>query len=629
MSKRKRDTSAFSGNSEQIRRTRSSPSEENLSEEIPEQQEDYKELYLSAQKLIMAHEENEEKLRMQIEAEARKRKITEEKLRMAKIKEEKMMKENKKLRENLADTDRRNFALMVRNEEKEKEIKKLESATKSSAPRIQDLTFHSCLTHSSSHVPTNITVSYKVQSFSYKMKVNFTQATRDECIFDATVNGFCRDRTREVQIVSEAAVVSTVTSHILHILYAAGLSRGFSIAQEVGKLGLRPDIYILRDVSGNPVGVIEVKKPYMVGGRRTGTPLTEVGVLGQINDYLMLLQSMHGVDHPIGIVTTMAELRVCWLGELPDYKNSWGGEFGVVTVDPLDTGVQFPRDEHILNVSPIISIAKNADILNEVVATTLYAMTLCKTQPSWNPFKDHHSKKIYIGIKETERDLVWTSQPNSLNIPGKYELPMMPKLTCKNLILLKSLGVGAHGYTWLACSPSGRLCVLKFQHLSHGGDDQEKKKLIGEEHKVWEKVHPELNARVRTWRGQDALVMPYLAQASLVSSALIRAAVDPKDPKTLAAVEEELNNFASKDIEHLDVKWGNIGFYLNVENKLKAVLIDHAYVKDHARITPPKKVNVKTWGKDSWVKASMENLKLEMLGPNTSRRDVKKVKSEK
>lgn len=42
---------------------------------------------------------------------------------------------------------------------------------------------------------------------------------------------------------------------------------------------------------------------------------------------------------------------------------------------------------------------------------------------------------------------------------------MMPSAQIKNYILLKDLNGGTDGRVWMACSPSGRVCVLKFDRV--------------------------------------------------------------------------------------------------------------------------------------------------------------------
>src|SRR5690348_9514734 len=67
----------------------------------------------------------------------------------------------------------------------------------------------------------------------------------------------------------------------------------------------RPDIWLIATRTGNPLGVVEVKKP-------GESILSEKLVLGQIYDYMLRLKSFHGLKDVFGVLTTYEEWRICW-----------------------------------------------------------------------------------------------------------------------------------------------------------------------------------------------------------------------------------------------------------------------------------------------------------------------------
>jgi hypothetical protein len=535
-------------------------------------------------------------------AEEAEKRIAEERAQRERA-EKQTVKERALREEERAQRERAEKRIEAAEKQIAEEKEKLLAQSLSFFPSIENLTFTPFLSSSKPSIPDyGKEVTCCVQDFRFRKDIDSTKGPSNKDIFGSALSGPLDEDTSEVRIESEAKLASLVIAYLSHLLYATGLMKKFMITQESGKMGLRPDMYVLSTKEGNPVGVVEVKKPNMSSSGEEppkGTPISEMGVLVQMNDYLMLLKTMHGVDHPIGILTTLAESRVCWLGSLPDIAAVWKGEgeYGIVKKSLSNVPRNNKSDcTNVMNISSVVSIKEHANILNQVVASALFAMSLCTTSPSRNPFE--LSGQVFVKITPKSRSLMWS--PNRVfKKPKGLVLPKRPKANCDNLVLLKSLGVGAHGYTWLAASDSGALCVLKFQHPKPGEDDEEGED-IRKELAVWRKVHPNLKVKVQTWRKQFALIMPYLAQATKVDSASIRDGVDAKEKETLEAVEVELNNFASNNIEHLDVKWANIGFYRTKKGELKAVLIDHAAVKDWGKAT---------WNREVWVKKCMEMLK--------------------
>jgi 16S rRNA C1402 N4-methylase RsmH len=81
----------------------------------------------------------------------------------------------------------------------------------------------------------------------------------------------------------------------------------------------------------------------------------------------------------------------------------------------------------------------------------------------------------------------------------------MPTLRAKKFILLRDFRGGAHGRVWLACSASGRVCVLKFSKLAdYLGEDS-----LHKEAKIWNEVWG-IPVCLKKLGGKTVLVMPYV-----------------------------------------------------------------------------------------------------------------------
>ncbi len=106
---------------------------------------------------------------------------------------------------------------------------------------------------------------------------------------------------------SESDIQGFVRQALGDIIAAAGLQDRIELANELGVVDLRVDIWLVL-MNGVPIGVVEVKKP---GESIMNSPY----LFGQIFDYMLQLQAFHGLSTPFGIVTTFQQWRVCWLPE--------------------------------------------------------------------------------------------------------------------------------------------------------------------------------------------------------------------------------------------------------------------------------------------------------------------------
>ena len=79
----------------------------------------------------------------------------------------------------------------------------------------------------------------------------------------------------------------------------------------------------------------------------------------------------------------------------------------------------------------------------------------------------------------------------------------MPNAKANNFILLQDFGGGIHGRVWLACSTTGKLCVLKFPHRS-GSDES-----LTRERIIWNNIW-KIPVFMKRISDRMALVMPFV-----------------------------------------------------------------------------------------------------------------------
>lgn len=167
------------------------------------------------------------------------------------------------------------------------------------------------------------------------------------------------------------------------------------------------------------------------------------------------------------------------------------------------------------------------------------------------------SKRSYIQL--TTNSWYWNVLPSS---GFTLDYGTLPARNTRQLFLLHDLRGGAHGRVWLACSASGKVCVLKFaQNKTEAGE-----KLLGKEAAIWKGVW-NLPVSIGTWCGESALMMPFVLPCTKDQW---------NDPDIIAAVKKAVIHLAQHGhFKHNDLKWDHVGLYESQEG-LKAVLFDLA-----------------------------------------------------
>lgn len=273
---------------------------------------------------------------------------------------------------------------------------------------------------------------------------------------------------REFLYANEDNVKSFVKDVIVECVNALGLSRDISVLTEVEILGERPDVWLI--YSGKmPIGVIEVKKP--------GDIFNNEFVLGQSFDYLNILSTFYGIEHPFCILSTYVQWRLVWLPSkktdayvlnnlavdiAPNWTEATMHDFlsymdipiheSIDRVHLSDAGIPTAVLPRFVNVSQIINYTDS--ILAKWLCSIIRKTYCCPR----NHVSLVSGENIYI--KLTENTMLWEKLPSNI-LPGSF-LFSMPPTNTKNYFLIKDLHGGLHGRVWLGVSPSGHLVVFKF-----------------------------------------------------------------------------------------------------------------------------------------------------------------------
>jgi hypothetical protein len=139
-----------------------------------------------------------------------------------------------------------------------------------------------------------------------------------------------------------------------------------------------------------------------------------------------------------------------------------------------------------------------------------------------------------------------------------------PRANTEMLLALEDLGRGSTGKAWLCCtlSTSPALCVLKF---GNEGDWVSSARLR-EEKKWWDAVYPQFQTmtKVEVWGGSNALMMPHMCAIPEEERGEFRERI----------YAMMMTSFRERALEHKDVAWRNIGYYLDKNNIKSPVLFD-------------------------------------------------------
>ncbi|PRP75407.1 hypothetical protein PROFUN_15477 [Planoprotostelium fungivorum] len=262
---------------------------------------------------------------------------------------------------------------------------------------------------------------------------------------------------KEMNYGSENDITIYVCIVMTDVLKSLGLS-DIEILSGVSVYELRPDLYAITR-KGLPVGVFEVKKPPLGGGKE---PMDD--------------QAVHVVNS--GQLTTYKKWRVFWLSDcdtaaaapvtssnanipvqLNNQLNEETEEFTEENQDAQDI-FDFKDSEGIQGRYSRIFEWNNKE-LPDLLLTTMAKMS--QTRVDSNNLSE--DKRKYI---------VLTKEISCSNI----KMSRLPSTYTSKFVLLEDLGYGRDGRTWLGCSQTGSVCVVKFLHGPTSMTTDQKEKLL-------------------------------------------------------------------------------------------------------------------------------------------------------
>ena len=395
---------------------------------------------------------------------------------------------------------------------------------------------------------------------------------------------------------SENDIAGLVKSFLQAIVSAMGLNGEVEIHSEVGTFNIRPDLWIVT-VSGIPVGIVEVKKPDTL---RSPKAMSHPNVLGELFDFIKHLPNFYGVSPCFGILTNLNSWRFAWLpkdgvdelaAQEEDIEELSGNSDGSedhqfeskphsLEEDQEDTNEDkcdvLDEDRRFFHVSRLYE-KTDVEALVKAISSCILKMINAKVNPFDSPFDRLNERTILKFVQGSDKAVYWTRLSP---VSPKWDSIAAPK---KYLFALQDMGRGADGRVWLTCSSSGAVCILKFM-LSGEIECAQK------EVKMWKLAYPWFPVHAEYWCGRPTVRMPYFASIT-----------DVDDKTEVELVRKCLNdNFVSKGLEHTDVAWRNVGFFLNAAGELCAVVFDLSSVKETGSTD------------DSWVTRACSDLTKEL-----------------
>jgi hypothetical protein len=356
---------------------------------------------------------------------------------------------------------------------------------------------------------------------------------------------------------SESDIQFYVKDVIGDVLVLAGLAEKVECVNELGIHNIRPDIWIVV-TRGIPIGVIEVKKPKTTHHESV---LKNSAIFGQIFDYMKRLQTFTGIRHVFGILTSYSEWIICSL-ESGTFSQHLGlnEEHAFSVIDFPKTPIIFSRSsstkiEYYSDACPSPAVTLDRKIYctppigsGESRLIPLLTKVLLKMYYSpMIPVKLVDDRRCYIEL--SENSWAWRSKSFAgLNFSN------FPTAAASCLLLLYDFRGGADGRVWLACSTSGRVCVIKFYN------DHWKSSDIDRECSLWNDLW-NLPARTITLCSKLALIMPFVVS---LAEDEVRNSSDH-----LAAVMLAIRNLSEKHYYHDDLSWRHVGFYQSEGTKKK------------------------------------------------------------
>jgi hypothetical protein len=307
--------------------------------------------------------------------------------------------------------------------------------------------------------------------------------------------------------------------------------------------------------NGIPVGVIEVKK---APTENHENPIEDDYIYGQIYDYMRRLETFYGLSEVFGIITNYSTWKLCWLND-PQIPN----KINRINVNDTNTNTNTDMSQEIKIVrikkekkkgsfypdSPPAEDSRrfygtkliewNDERLIRYLISLIFRMYRSPRKPPKLFDKDRH----YVQLSKDHWS--WVKFHSSVtNLDYKH----FPSSNANSFILLEDFRGGVDGRVWLACSTSGKICIIKF---FNGNWDEE---AISKEKAVWKKLW-NFEVQIKLLLKKHALLMPYV---KILTKAEI-SMNEKYETATKAAIDLMVNN----NYFHGDLDWRHVGFWKN------------------------------------------------------------------
>jgi hypothetical protein len=242
----------------------------------------------------------------------------------------------------------------------------------------------------------------------------------------------------KLEYTSENSVQNFVLSALSDMIKAGKLDMELSVLSELSIANVRPDIWVILGQNGRPMGVIEVKLPN-IGA------VTDLIILGQLFDYMLILREFYGVQNVFGICSTYEFYNICWL---PDTDQSAASDKEVDASAKKLIGTSCT--ERVLHGTG--PIHHSNELLPRVLVTVIRKM---RYSPLLGAVPIMKVGKIAILMRSTDWEWVALDDPPVLTL-------VPPPRRTKMFYLLRDYHGGGDGHVWLGCSGAGNLVCLKF-----------------------------------------------------------------------------------------------------------------------------------------------------------------------
>lgn len=359
----------------------------------------------------------------------------------------------------------------------------------------------------------------------------------------------------------EASIQKLVASVLTDVIGLAGLDDILDCCEEYGLKSIRADIWIIRK-KGIPIGVVEIKRPHTDACE--SDIINNEKVLGQLYDYMKRLESFFGIVNVFGILTNYEDWRICWFAN----KSATFEHLPPKEEQIISRAEDFPTNSSMVGgksekstaseiKSPLKTDKRTFYSTNEAInrkdpclLKTLTSLILKMYHSPVKPVKLYDKERSYIELSETN----WSWVGMSAQVE-RLDFNKFPNTNSKKFLLLADLRGGADGRVWLACSGSGKVCVIKFYNPTWKQADIERARDYWKD--FWDR-----NARIVTLCNQAALLMPYVYIPDNPTK-------DQKDAALRAIIK-----LSSKGYFHNDLSWKHVGFYQTKNGDLVSNFID-------------------------------------------------------